>query len=55
VSGLAILETALKQMEIVKALEQSIELWKTCQLTSDEFSVVLSHASQNFNQAEDSE
>lgn len=45
----------MRTMEVVERLEREIEEWKNCQLTSDEFSVRLSHASRDFNRAVDEE
>lgn len=42
-------------MEVIQSLEQSIEKWKMCDYTSDEFSIRLAHASRDFNIAVDYE
>jgi hypothetical protein len=40
---------------VVERLEKDIERWRRCELTSDEFSVALSHASRDFNVAYDAQ
>lgn len=42
-------------MQVVEALERYINEWRNCELTSDEFSVQLAHASRDFNAAVDAE
>jgi hypothetical protein len=45
----------VKSGEVVAHLERLIEAWKVCELTTDEFSVQLAHASRDFNRAVDEE
>jgi hypothetical protein len=39
--------------QVIQRLEQSIEKWRMCDYTSDQFLVRLSHASRDFNIAVD--
>jgi hypothetical protein len=42
-------------LSVVRDLERLIQDWKRCDLTSDQFSVQLAHASRDFNAAYDRE
>ena len=51
----AIRARAETPMKVVERLERDVRDWRNCQLTSDEFSVRLSHAARDFGVAYDRE